>query len=186
MTFICWFQFLAAQTISYKKQNGELLRVYSIKGDLTEIKALIARGDVDINSLDKKGFTALMYAALYGHVGIMEYLLTARESKALETDINLAGVGSGFTPLMLASMSGKLPAVIFLVKKGINLDANNKYGVTALMFAAGNNRCGVVRYLVERGANVNIATKVGWTALKWAELRGFQDIIAYLKSKNSK
>ena len=186
MIFFCWFQFLSTQTVSYREQNGELLRIYSIKGDLTEIKAMIARGDVDVNSMDKNGFTALMYAALYGHVEIIEYLLAIKESKAFEADINLSGKTNGFTPLMLASMSGKLPAVKFLVEKGVNLNASDKNGFTALMFAAGNNCYEVVRCLVEKGASVNIATKGGWTALKWARTRGFQNIIVYLKSNKTK
>lgn len=186
IAFFCVFHFLVAQSVSYREQNGGLLRVYSIKGDLAEVKAVIGRGDVSVDSMDKNSFTALMYAALYGHVEIMEYLLEAKENKSLEADINLAGGGSGFTPLMLASMNGKLPAVKFLIKKGVNFDIGDKNGFTAIMFAAGNNRNEVVRYLVEKGASVNISSKSGWTALKWANTRGFQGIIAYLKSKNAK
>jgi ankyrin repeat protein len=186
MVFFCQFQYLTAQAVSYREQNGGLLRVYSIMGDMTEVKAVIGRGDVYVDSMDKNGFTALMYAALYGHVKIMEYLLAAKESKALEADINLVGEASGFTPLMLASMNGKLPAVKFLIEKGVKLNTEDKNGFTALIFAAGNNHYEVARYLVEKGTDVNIATKGRWTALKWAKARGFQDIVAFLKSKNAK
>jgi ankyrin repeat protein len=184
LIFICAFHFLSTQTISYREQNGELLRTFSIKGDMNWVRDLIKRGDVYVDSMDRIGFTALMYAALYGHVEIMEFLLTERDRKALEADINLAGEANGFTPLMMASMNGKLPAVKFLIARGAILNVEDKNGFTALMFAAGNNHFEVVRCLVEKGADTNIQGKDKWTALKWAEARGFNDIAAYLKSKN--
>ena len=72
----------------------------------------------------------------------------------------------GKTPLMLASRTGHVDVVSFLVEHGADLNLQcNAMGLTALMSACLYNERDVVTFLVEHGANVNLQSKYGDTAL---------------------
>ena len=80
-----------------------------------------------------------------------------------------AGINSrdtgGRTPLMWASVSGKVPMMRLLIKRGADINAVCHLGKTALMRAADTARTEAVRLLIEHGADVNAETERGSTAL---------------------
>ncbi len=129
------------------------------------VKYLIEKG-ADVNAKDYYGVTALMYAALYGHLDIVKYLV---EHGA---DVNAKNV-NGDLALMYASNYGHTDIVKYLVEKGSDVNAKEYFrGVTALMFASREGHFDIVKYLIEHGADVNAKdeNKLGWTALGWHQL----------------
>jgi hypothetical protein len=89
-------------------------------------------GRVHVNTADRHGMTALMYAAKFGNCEMAEALL-AKE----RIDVNAVGNEQAWTALMVASFHGQAALVrALLAVKGINVNAENEHGWSALMWAA--------------------------------------------------
>jgi len=85
------------------------------RGDLPEVKSLIAKG-AEVNAKDNKGGTALMVASLNGHIEIVQALL----GKGAEVN---AKSNKGGTALMVASLNGHIEIVQALLSKGAEVNA---------------------------------------------------------------
>jgi len=127
-------------------------------GKVDAIKALIEAG-AQIEAKDRKGQTALMWAADEGNAPAMQALIDAG------ADIH-ARVKSGFTPMLFAAREGKMDAVRVLLKAGV--DPNEvlvtdvrgggllpKPGDSALILAVENGHFELAMELVKAGANPN-------------------------------
>ena len=77
---------------------------------------------------DSRGNTALIYAANYGHIDILQAVISDG------ADINAKGEG-GNTALMEAAYAGHLDIVDFLVKKGADQTLTNDSGGNVLFYA---------------------------------------------------
>ena len=117
--------------------------------------------------------TALLAGARDGEVGDLSRLL-ASGVPANVRDAN------GFTPLMLAVVSGHLPAARALLDGGALVNARNRGGITPIMLAVINERPDVLTLLLERGADVNAQSGTGWTALTFAAWKGDADLVRLL------
>lgn len=73
--------------------------------------------------------------------------------------------------LIAGAHANRLDVVLYLLDKGVSVDATGKNGYTALMVAAGRGAADVVDLLLARGADVDRATSDGWTALMEAAYR---------------
>ncbi|GEM_PF-5867703 len=80
------------------------------KGDLAEVKALIASG-VDVNTKTRSGNTALMWASFEGHAEVGKILIAAK------ADVN-ARNEKGETALVLASRAGRTGMAKLLKQAG--------------------------------------------------------------------
>ena len=98
------------------------------KGYLEAVKALIEAGA-------HLSWEALMFAAEYGHVDIINYLMQAERK--------------GWA-LMLAAKNGHVEAVNALIRAGASL--KNPDGWTALMYAEEKGHAEVINALIEAGA----------------------------------
>jgi len=116
--------------------------------NIPELERLVATG-TDINSKDDEGMTALMCAALHGHVEVAQYLVEA--GAALNTARD-----DGKTALMFAAEKGHVELAQYLVGAGADLAARTggSYAIclgtafkTALMLAAENGNVEVAQYL---------------------------------------
>ena len=83
-------------------------------GKLGPVKALLARG-ADVNAKDRKGQTALMWAAAEGHADVVSTLLAAGAD--FRTPLP-----SGFTPLLFAAREGRIDVVRVLLKAGADVN----------------------------------------------------------------
>jgi hypothetical protein len=116
---------------------------------------------------------ALLAGARDGQVADLNRLLAA----GVPANVRDA---NGFTPLMLAVVSGHLPAARALLDGGALLDARNRGGITPIMLAVINERPEVLTLLLERGADVNAQSGTGWTALTFAAWKGDADLVRVL------
>ena len=128
-------------------------------GDAKKVEKAIVNG-VNVNAKeDRYGWTALMYAANYGHTETTKLLLKHG------TDIN-AKNNIGWTSLMLAASNGHTETAELLLKHGANINAKeDRYGWTALMYAANYGYTETAEVLLKHGANINAKDDYGRTAL---------------------
>ncbi len=110
---------------------------------------------------------ALVEAARKGDLAAVKDFLDNRGYEIDTTD------DKGNNALMQAVRTRNMHVVNFLLSRGININAKNKYGTTALGFAAQGamydtnyNPAQVVRILIEKGADINAVNKNGETILQ--------------------
>ncbi len=156
--------------------------------------------------------TAAKQGLLAAHLqGAMEMAVVADQAVNIAllhkygVDINQAD-SRGYTPLMWASMDGRLKAARKLIEYGADVHARSKDGLTALMYAqahgydeivkllkshgarndanlAGTAASGDVRAaekLLRSGAHINASDSLGWTPLLWACATGQAKMVRFL------
>jgi ankyrin repeat protein len=95
--------------------------------DIDELRNLLKSG-ADVNLQNKRGNTALMFAAWHGHTDCAELLI---KSGAY---VNLR-YKEGSTALMFAAWDGCTDCVELLIKSGADVNLQDDDGLTALMIA---------------------------------------------------
>jgi len=83
--------------------------------------------------------------------------------------VNAPVAKGGYSPLMLASISGSAELAKLLIAHGAQVNAANPGGITALMIAAANDHASVVELLLSSGADVDARSEDGRTALGIAQ-----------------
>lgn len=110
-------------------------------GQIDKIKRLISSGTIDCPN--QNGITALMFGAYFGHLSIVQFLLSKKADITVSSNSNqdfnfgklLSNRNSKTTALMLAAFAGKLEIVLALLKAGAQTNAQDSDGQTALMYA---------------------------------------------------
>jgi ankyrin repeat protein len=136
------------------------------------VKALLDAG-AKADAAERKGQTALMWAAADGHAEVIELLVKAGADPR-------ARLKSGFTPLLFAAREGRTEAVRALLKAGVDVNEAipadrrgggyaPRAGMGALMLAVENGHFELALALVKAGADPN-DRRSGFTplhALSW-------------------
>ncbi len=123
-------------------------------GDRAAVASRLEQGAA-VNAADERGFTALHWAVIGGHIGLVKLLLDRG------ADPNAAGP-SRMTPLHWAATMGQADAIDALVRRGARVDARDAYGMTPLHEAA---TPAVVTALSERGGALDAVDERGRTPL---------------------
>jgi ankyrin repeat protein len=141
-------------------------------GTLASVKVLLSRGATVDGKDDRRGQTALMWAAAEGHADVVRELLAAGAD--FQTRLP-----SGFTPLLFAVRDGRIEVVRVLLTAGadvnetIPVDAGRRRGyggrlppagASALLLAITNAHFELAAHLLDAGANPN-ADLPGYTVL---------------------
>lgn len=164
-------------------------------GDVQALKALIGSGEVNIDYQDDKGFSAVMVAALKGHVEAFRLLVYAGAdvkllNKSGETAFTLSELNQnrhlfekvmlefalekgnrnagGFYALHCAARHGVLDAVKLLTSRGYDVNVPDGNGHTPLMLAAREGHGSMCELLISHGANCYFKNAKGETALSLA------------------
>ena len=143
------------------------------------IGELIAHG-ADITAKDDEQLTALAIAAQNDKTKAAEALVKAG------ADVNAPAAKGGYSPLMLAAISGSPAIASSLIGHGAKVDAVNPGGLTALMIAAANNNAGVAQVLLKSGADVNARTQDGRTALAIAQSKNNETLVKLLQDASQR
>ncbi len=159
-------------TIVYAEDLSSKLISFAQSGFTEEVKVLLSK-NVNVNSQDKDGWTALMAASSNGHTKIVNILLNTG------ADVN-RGNNFGATALMIATLEGHTNIVISLINKGADVNKLDKNGQTALMGAVGEGHQKIVEILVVNNANINIYSNNGLNPLKLALKHKNNDMISLL------
>mmetsp|Transcript_41601 Transcript_41601/g.66860 ORF Transcript_41601/g.66860 Transcript_41601/m.66860 type:complete len:1044 (+) Transcript_41601:193-3324(+) len=140
-----------ASTQNQDKKQQTALHFAARKGCHGAVKMLLGKSKKtdqlgpNINAIDSQGMTPLMYAALRGHVQIVNTLCSAA------ANVNLRDYG-GSSALHYAARSGKKLMVDVILAKGTNLGAEDQYGLNPVKIAAALGRVDFVQELLNHGA----------------------------------
>jgi len=155
---------------------------------------------IKVDQKDPDGVTAMMHAAIGGHMDTVVFLVDRGARIAAKDDV-------GETALMKACKEGQIELIQFLLDTQINqrkgksiasfgdtnsqtkisateqkriLDAKDDEGITALMKAAEAGETETCTLLLTEGASADAKDDEHWNALMWASLAGQSDIVEML------
>lgn len=144
-----------------------------VAGKLPVVKYLISVG-CDINAPSDSGSTPLRSACFMTHMEIIQYLV---EHGA---DIKKPNINGG---TCLINSVQSVPLCMYLISKGIDVNAKDVQDKTALHYAIQEHRLETTKLLLEHGADPFAKNRYGDDALQTACLKGAHQIFDYLKSK---
>lgn len=145
------------------------------KGDIEHVRLNVEKDAQYVSRKDNNERLLLHWAAVGGHLLIVQYLLEKGSPVDPEDDFQS-------TPLILAASSGRTEVVTLLISKGANINAKNQEGHSSLQLASSKGWKEIVEILVGKGADVNVKDKRGATALHRAASLGRSAIVSALLS----
>ncbi len=136
-------------------------------GRVDPVRALLDAG-ATVDAADRKGQTALMWAAADGHAAVVSLLIDSG------ADVHKR-LKSGFTPMLFAAREGRIDVVRALLKAGVDVNEaietqqksngiTPRNGMSALVMAVENGHFELASELLKAGANPN-DERSGFTAL---------------------
>ena len=172
--YTLWFNILWKSLRPYLyKPTMNTTGLAAFNGHETVLTLLMETEEVDANSRDEQGCTALYWAAQQGHQAAAQLLLERG------ADVN-AESGYYGNALQAASSGGHEKVVELLLEKGADVNAQGgEYG-TALQAASPEGHEEMMRLLLEKGADVNAQGGKYGNALQMASLRGHEKAVELL------
>ncbi|KAF7510248.1 hypothetical protein GJ744_006944 [Endocarpon pusillum] len=148
--FLPWFQLFWVTTKFYgDPPDMNKFQLAAFLGHDKVMGTILVDEDVDINSTDQDGNTALMWASLRGHEKVVQMLLDRAE-------VNAQGGRYINSALYAASKRGHEKVVQMLLDRGAEVNAHGgRHNNTALYAASERGHEKVVQILLDGGAEVN-------------------------------
>jgi quinoprotein dehydrogenase-associated probable ABC transporter substrate-binding protein len=156
-------------------RSGWTPLMYAAWGDRADLASILLAHGAKLDAVEHEGLTALAIALQNAKAKAAQVLLDAG------ADVNAPVAKGGYTPLMLAAISGSQELAASLIQRGAKVNAANPGGVTALMIAVAGNRAGMVGLLLKSGADVSARSEDGRTALSIAQANNSDAIIKILQ-----
>ncbi|XP_067666267.1 death-associated protein kinase 1-like isoform X1 [Haliotis asinina] len=146
----------------------------SEEGNVDGLKDLSeTANNIDLNTANKHGETAVHMAASGGHVDVIKFL----QSKGVDVGVKDK---QGDSAVYWAARQGQLDVIKYLQEANVPLDGKNKSGENALHVAARYGHAHVVDYLCEAGVSINLQDSLGETPAHSAAWHGFSHIVRSL------
>ena len=144
------------------------------RGDAALVRTLLnADGDVDVDSAQVDGMTALHWAVYRDDADTARLLVQAGADVGVENRY-------GVSPLALAATNGNGALVRLLLESGADANASLHGGESVLMTAARTGSVEAVDALLVGGADPNARERRNQTALMWAAAEGHAPIVSAL------
>ena len=151
--------------IESKTGNGYTpLMVAAWRGELLAVKWFLEKG-ATVACKDSRGWNTLHHAARGGDTDIISLIHTHLPNIDSKT-------GEGDTPLMLATLWGKLRAVKWFLEKGASVACENNVGWNTLHCAAQGGVTDIISLIHTHLPNIDSKTSNGYTPLMVAASHG--------------
>jgi ankyrin repeat protein/L-ascorbate metabolism protein UlaG (beta-lactamase superfamily) len=183
----------------------------ALKGDLAQVKALLAKDPSLINAKGHNEKAPLHWAAQGGHLELAKYLVArgasvdapniqketplvyAAESGHLKLAEMLIAKGADVnvkttlpaSPIHYALWAGRTDLFMLLAAKGADLKTPRLQGYALLHEAAGGESTAIVDLLLKKGIAIDLKTDFGATPLHYAVMRGTTAITSLLINKGA-
>jgi hypothetical protein len=142
-------------------------------GSLGRAPAAVDRSSKEI--IDPLAHEEFFSAIKMGNLEVVKSLI---DRKQVDPDFTL---DKGSTPLIAASASGRLKVVEYLLRRRVNINAQDPHGTTALMWAVFKGHRDVAKLLISKGADTKVIRDDGDTALDIARKWKQNEIASLLK-----
>ncbi|HAB90484.1 MAG TPA: hypothetical protein DCF84_08095 [Bacteroidetes bacterium] len=153
--------FSQAITEDSNKTSALSTLLNAIRQDDTTIFDKVLPTIEDVDATDERGSTALILAAYYNRLYMLDKLLYAA------ADPNIGGAMGN--PIHGAAYKGSTEIVKHLVYHGASLDVTDSQGSTPLHYAVLGSNCELVEFLLARGGRYDIDDKSNMTAREYAD-----------------
>jgi ankyrin repeat protein len=143
-------------TLDPEARHGLTMAVAEPSLKVAEV--LIQAKGINVNFLNSANESALMYAALKGHLALAKLLISK------DADVNK----TGWTPLHYAATNGHVDVIQLLLDNHAFVDAASPNGSTPLMLAAQYGTPQAVKLLLDEGAEPLQKNEQGLTPIDFA------------------
>uniref|UniRef100_A0A1A8N2G5 non-specific serine/threonine protein kinase n=1 Tax=Nothobranchius pienaari TaxID=704102 RepID=A0A1A8N2G5_9TELE len=140
----------------------------------------VARSDDTLDEEDSFVMKAIIHAINDDNVPGLQHLLGSLNSY----DVNQPNK-HGTPPLLIAAGCGNVQIIEVLMRKGADIQANDKTGANAVYHAARHGHVDTLRFLHDNRCPLDVQDKCGETALHVAARYGNVDVVSYLCSIRS-
>ncbi|WP_265027948.1 ankyrin repeat domain-containing protein [Wolbachia endosymbiont (group A) of Calamotropha paludella] len=137
---------------------------------LNVVNLLLDRG-ANLKATDMYGKTSLDLAIQKGYEDIVEVL----KQKQLNLD----------KELLIAAEKGDLEKVRESIRRGANVNIQDRQGWTPLFWAIQKNNFNIIELLLDNSADIKVKDNEGWTPLHWAVSLGSLDIVEHLVERGA-
>jgi ankyrin repeat protein len=152
------------------------LQLAVIHGHLGVVRELARRlGPEALNVRAEFDLKAVHFAALYGHLEIMRFLLDE-----CRVSIEELGGKTESTPLYQACEKGHCAVAAELVARGARINAKSKHSATPLFIASQNGHAAAVAQMLEAGADMAAAKPGGFAPLHTAVEHAHAEVVRVL------
>ena len=154
------------------------LTASAARGDAKVVEVLL-RGGADVNAKGRNSWTALLLALSENHDSVTDILLA-------QPNVDFRAENpEGMTALMLAVWHQREQAVGSILKRGGDVNHQDKDGDAAVHGASIYGNARILKMVLDGGANPNVRNELGGTALMWAAAYGHEDIVSILLSRGA-
>lgn len=124
------------------------------------VELLLKHPRIEVDHQDRAGYTALIYAACWGFVGVVEALLDGGADPEIEDD-------QGGRAIQRAIDDNEYAVVKLLLQRNVEYNFRDTLGRTLLHSAACNDRTSIIRLLLQtcKDLDINAQGNAGETAL---------------------
>ncbi|XP_018583899.1 DNA-binding protein RFXANK isoform X1 [Scleropages formosus] len=157
--------------ITMRPANLDTLSVHQLaaQGEVTQLAGHLSKDSSLVNSQDERGFTPLMWAAAFGEIAVVQFLLDkGADAKVLARERESA--------LSLASSGGYADIVDVLLKHGVDINTYDWNGGTPLLYAVRGNHVKCVSTLLAAGADLTVEADSGYSPMDLAVALGHKKV----------
>lgn len=147
------------------------------QGDIESVTLLLHKRRTNVNTLDKRGYSPIHWAALEGNIEIMALLLENGADLNLRTEENSPPLFLTIWRYMInrkreanglpIEKKASLEAMLFLLEQGAEIDAVNVGGLSLLHISASYGEIEMMRILLDKSADIELQCKAGKTPLHY-------------------
>lgn len=154
-------------------QHGPAIVVAAREKSWNTLRQLAGIPGTKVDAPNRRGETALMLAALHGHLDSVRLLV----EKGAQVN------RKGWAPLHYAAVNGNLDVLRYLLDQHAYLDAESPNRTTPLMMSARHAHTDAVRLLIEAGADPTPRNDNGIDAAAYMQQQGQPEVASWLRER---